>query len=251
MTLLIYKLFFNLFYYALYYAVSFLYLTTRMHNMEGLTPEQIAAIQQQCIFCQIATGKVAAKKVYEDEQVTGILDINPANPGHIILMTKKHYFVMPQIPEDETERLGIITKQLSHAALKAIKTEGTSIFIANGVTAGQRAQHFMLHIIPRMDKDKVGLELPQRQISEEDFKKIHEALKKGTEKILGKLEGKEKEEAEKEVEAEIIAEEETPTAKKEPVKTEKKEKKTKSKTAAKKSPSKNKGLDDIARLLGA
>ena len=152
--------------------------------MDGLTPEQIDAIQQQCIFCQITSGKVAAKKVYEDEQVTAILDINPANPGHILLMTKKHYFVMPQIPEDETERIGIIAKQLSHAALKALKTEGTSIFIANGVTAGQKAQHFMLHIIPRMNKDKVGLELPQREISAEDFKKIHEALQKGTEKIF-------------------------------------------------------------------
>lgn len=230
--------------------------------MDGLTPEQIAAIQQQCIFCQIATGKVAAKKVYEDEQVTAILDINPANPGHILLMTKKHYFVMPQMPEDETERIGIITKQLSHAALKALKTEGTSIFIANGVTAGQRAQHFMLHIIPRMNKDKVGLELPQRQITPEDFKKIHEALQKGTEKILGKPEGKEKEEAEKEVEAEIVKEEETPKKtkeKKEETKTATKEKaakktkdENKSEKKTKKPKSKEKsGLDDIARLLGA
>ncbi len=219
--------------------------------MDSLTPEQIAAIQQQCIFCQIATGKVAAKKVYEDEQVTAILDINPANPGHILLMTKKHYFVMPQIPEDETERIGIITKQLSHAALKALKTEGTSIFIANGVTAGQRAQHFMLHIIPRMNKDKVGLELPQRQITPEDFKKIHEALLKGTEKILGKLEGKEKEEAEKEVEAEIVKEEETPKKTKEEKKS-KTAKKPKSKEKSSHGAKKEKsGLDDIAKLLGA
>lgn len=226
--------------------------------MDGLTPEQIAAIRQQCIFCQITSGKVAAKKVYEDEQVTAILDINPANPGHILLMTKKHYFVMPQIPEDETERIGIIAKQLSHAALKAIKTEGTSIFIANGVTAGQRAQHFMLHIIPRMNKDKVGLELPQRQISAEDFKKIHEALQKGTEKVLGKLEGKEKEEAEKEVEAEIVKEEETPKKTKDKKKETKEktnkteEKKPKSKEKSGKGAKKEKaGLDDIARLLGA
>ena len=227
--------------------------------MDGLTPEQIDAIQQQCIFCQITSGKVAAKKVYEDEQVTAILDINPANPGHILLMTKKHYFVMPQIPEDETERIGIIAKQLSHAALKALKTEGTSIFIANGVTAGQKAQHFMLHIIPRMNKDKVGLELPQREISAEDFKKIHEALQKGTEKILGKPEGKEKEEAEKEVEAEIVREEETPKKTKEKIekkgnekkaKTTEDEKKTEKKTKKPKSKEKS-GLDDIARLLGA
>jgi len=238
--------------------------------MEGITPEQLEAIQQQCIFCQIASGKVAAKKVYEDDQIIAILDINPANPGHILLITKKHYFVMPQMPDDETGHVGIIAKQLSHVLLKALKIEGTNIFVANGVTAGQRAQHFMLHIIPRMDKDKVGLEIPQREISKEDFEKIYSAMKKGVDKILGKTNGPKKETEE------IIEEAEEPTAgneeteeqeNKEEIEEEHtEEKKTKSKTVktkkakkektsskkskekpAKKSPS---SLDDIARLLG-
>jgi len=228
--------------------------------MEGITPEQLAAIQQQCIFCQIASGKVAAKKVYEDDQVIAILDINPANPGHILLITKKHYFVMPQIPDDETGHVGIIAKQLSHVLLKALKIEGTSVFVANGVTAGQRAQHFMLHIIPRMDKDKVGLEIPQRDISKEDFEKIYSAMKKGVDKILGKTNGQKTEETTEEIEEN--QEEKKEEIEKEEIREETKtaQQKTKPKTKKEKTPSKKSkekptkeapsGLDDIARLLG-
>ncbi|MBW2973679.1 HIT family protein [Candidatus Woesearchaeota archaeon] len=165
-----------------------------------MTPEQMAALaKQQCIFCQIASGKVASKKVYEDEHVIAVLDINPANPGHVLLITKEHYVVMPQIPDDVVAHIGMVTKGISHALLRALKAQGTTIFVANGVTAGQRAQHFMLHIIPRMEGDGVGIDYPEHEISAKDYKKILTALRKGVAKSLGKVEGLE-EESEKEEE---------------------------------------------------
>ena len=101
-----------------------------------MTPEQMAAAaKEQCIFCHIVSGRVASKKVYEDDKVVAVLDINPANPGHILLMTKEHYVVMPQIPEDVVAHIGMVTKALSHVLLKALKAQGTTIFVANGVTA--------------------------------------------------------------------------------------------------------------------
>ncbi len=240
--------------------------------MEGITPEQLAQIQQQCIFCQIATGKVPAKKVYEDEHVIAVLDINPANIGHVLVVTKKHYFVMPQIPDDEVEYIGKITKQLSQVVLKALQVEGTSIFIANGVAAGQKAQHFMLHIIPRKQGDEVGLTIPQRQVSDEDYEKIHKALLEGVEKHLGKITGLEKEteveemeeKAEEAVEeAEVVKEEETKPKivvdktkkkKKKSKKKSKKKKEVEEKEPEEKEESEEEGepsLDDIAKVLGA
>ena len=159
-----------------------------------MSPEQMAEMaKQQCIFCQIASGKVASKKIYEDEQVVAVLDINPANPGHILLITKEHYVVMPQIPDDVVAHIGMVTKGLSHALLRALKAQGTTIFVANGVTAGQRAQHFMLHIIPRMEKDGVTIDYPEHEISDEDYKKVLDALRAGIAKSLGQVEGLEKE----------------------------------------------------------
>ena len=168
-------------------------------NQEDMTPEQMAAMaKQQCIFCQIATGKVASRKVYEDDTVVGVLDINPANPGHVLLITKEHYVVMPQIPDDVVAHIGMVAKGISHALLRALKAQGTTIFVANGVAAGQRAQHYMLHVIPRMENDGIGIEAPEHQISDADYKKILDAIKPGIAKALGQEVSEEEEEPEEE-----------------------------------------------------
>src|SRR3989344_2322608 len=102
-------------------------------KIKSMTPEQLKEFQkQQCIFCQIVKGKVASKKIYEDERCIAILDINPANPGHILLMPKEHYSIMPQLPESELGHLAMVSKAISHMMLNALKAEGTNIFIANG-----------------------------------------------------------------------------------------------------------------------
>lgn len=123
-------------------------------KIKNMSPEELAKFQkQQCIFCQIVSGKVPSKKIYEDEQSIAILDINPATKGHILLLPKEHYAIMPQVPEKEISHLFLVSKYLSQMILKTLRASGTNIFVANGLAAGQRAQHFMIHIIPRREGD--------------------------------------------------------------------------------------------------
>jgi histidine triad (HIT) family protein len=138
-----------------------------------MSPEELRKFQkEQCIFCHIIKGEVQSKKIYEDDKCTAILDINPANPGHLLLLPKEHYAIMQQIPDEIIIHLSKITKDLSAICLKAFKAEGTTIFIANGLAAGQKAQHFMVHIIPRMDNDGLNLILDENDISKEELNKI-------------------------------------------------------------------------------
>ncbi len=119
-----------------------------------MSPEELKEFQKkQCIFCHIISGKVQSRKVYEDDHTVAVLDINPANPGHLLLLTKEHYSIMPQLPADVLEHVFVVAKNLSNALLRAIDARGSNIMVANGVAAGQKAQHFMVHIIPRKDKD--------------------------------------------------------------------------------------------------
>ncbi|MEK6968193.1 MAG: HIT family protein [Nanoarchaeota archaeon] len=135
----------------------------------------------QCIFCQIAQGKVNAQKVYEDSEIAVVLDINPSNPGHCLVITKTHYQVMPQIPDETVARMMEVVKKVSHAALAALKAQGTTIFVANGAPAGQRAPHFMLHVIPRVAGDGVKLDIPLIDYS---LQEVNEARTKLQERIL-------------------------------------------------------------------
>ncbi|MBW2992317.1 HIT family protein [Candidatus Woesearchaeota archaeon] len=156
-------------------------------KIKNMTPEQLKEYQkQQCIFCQIISGKVQSKKIYEDERCIAILDINPANPGHILLLPKEHYAVMPQIPEEDIGHLFMVSKALSNAMLKGLKVSGTNIFVANGVAAGQRAQHFMIHVIPRKENDGItAFTIPQRQVPDSDQDKIKKRLVEGITKVFG------------------------------------------------------------------
>jgi histidine triad (HIT) family protein len=138
---------------------------------EQIPPEQAAELQKQnCLFCQLGSGKIPSKKVYEDEKCFAILDINPATKGHILLMPKEHFVVLPQAPDDSVRHLGIIARKLSKSLLRVLGAQGTNIFIANGVAAGQRAPHLIIHIIPRSEGDSItAFEIPEKSIAESDL----------------------------------------------------------------------------------
>ena len=228
-------------------------------KLKNMSPEELKKFQKkQCIFCQIVSGKVASKKIYEDDVCIAILDINPANPGHVLLMPKEHYPIMPMIPNEELAHISMVAKALSHVMLKALKVQGVNIFIANGTAAGQRAQHFMLHVIPRKEGDKLPLDIPQKEVSDKELSEMRKVIE---EKIGAALKVKKK----VRVEAEPEEKEERPQ-KKEVKKKVAKKKETEKKLAAKKKKPKKKppeepeeeepeeeeggiGLDQIAKLL--
>ena len=148
-------------------------------KIKNMSPEELKEFQKkQCIFCQIISGKVQSKKIYEDENVVAVLDINPANPGHMLVMPKEHYSIMPQIPEEEIEHLFLAVKSLSNAALRALEVQGSNIIVANGVAAGQKAQHFMIHLIPRKEEDGVEFSLPQTTMQEKELEDTRKMLSK-------------------------------------------------------------------------
>ena len=156
-------------------------------ELSNMSPEQIRELQkQQCIFCQIISGKVQSRRIYEDEHALAILDINPANPGHILLLPKEHYAIMLQMPDSEVSYLMMVAKHLSQALIRAFNVKGTNIFIANGAAAGQRAVHFMLHIIPRMPGDGVSsFALPANNFSSEELSATQKVLSAKIAELMG------------------------------------------------------------------
>lgn len=236
-------------------------------KIKNMSPEELRDFQKkQCIFCHIISGKVQAKKIYEDDKTLAVLDINPANPGHILLLPKEHYSIMPQLPEDELKHIFMVAKSLSNAALKSLEATGTNIVVANGSAAGQKAQHFMVHIIPRKEDDNISFSIPQNKIPENELNIIQKKLFKKmvliTSKsksskqgvgIIGKLNSKRNKTRNKEMPDVVEAEfEEASSGKKKKSKTQAKKKSTnkkQSKKLLKKSKKEDINLDDIAGIL--
>ena len=147
-------------------------------ELSRMNPEEIARFQREtCLFCRIAEEQIPAKTVHSDDQSIAVLDINPASEGHMLLMPKEHYAIMPQIPPDLLKHLFVTCKGLSKAVLRATQCKGTTIFIANGGHAGQKAPHFMIHIIPRKEGDAAFPSITGKNVQKELQEKVKTELR--------------------------------------------------------------------------
>lgn len=147
--------------------------------------------RESCIVCQIVGNKVPSKKVYEDEFVMAVLDFNGANPGHCFVMPKNHYSIIEHVPDIEIGRLFNVSNRISSAIFESLGVQGTNIFVANGIPAGQTVAHFTINVIPRKENDGINLQWQPKQLSEEEMSTVELKLKEQT-KNIGHFEKEEK-----------------------------------------------------------
>lgn len=150
-----------------------------------------AKSREGCIVCQIIENNVPSKKIYEDELAVAVLDVNGANPGHCFVMPKSHYSILEQVPDTEIARLFQISNKISGAIFESLGSQGTNIFVANGIPAGQTVAHFTINVIPRKDNDGINLQWQPKQLDEEEMSTVELKLKEQT-KNIGHFERQEK-----------------------------------------------------------
>ena len=150
-----------------------------------------AKMGEGCIVCHIVANNVPSKKIYEDDLVLAVLDINGANPGHCFVMPKNHYAIIEQVPDKEIGRLFQVSNKISSAIFESLGVQGTNIFVANGIPAGQTVAHFTINVIPRKQDDGINLQWQPKQLSEEEMSTVELRLKEQT-KNIGSFEKEEK-----------------------------------------------------------
>ena len=99
---------------------------------------------EDCVFCKIVQGTIPATVSYEDDIVVGFLDIHPVAPGHTILIPKKHFRWFQDLPDDISDHLFRITKQLA----RTLKKETSADYIHLSIV-GKDVPHVHAHLIPR------------------------------------------------------------------------------------------------------
>ncbi len=106
-----------------------------------------------CIFCKIAAKDIKSATVYEDETAIAFMDVNPASPGHTLVIPKKHAQTISEMSADELGNLFRAVSKVAAAIKKALNPEGINILQNNGSAAGQVVPHVHVHIIPRKSGD--------------------------------------------------------------------------------------------------
>lgn len=104
-----------------------------------------------CIFCQIISGELSASIVFQDDISLAFLDHRPLFPGHCLLVPRKHFETLPDLPNDLIAPFFSNVQLLTRAVELALTAEGSFVAMNNRVS--QSVPHLHVHIVPRKKKD--------------------------------------------------------------------------------------------------
>lgn len=110
-------------------------------------------MKDNCIFCKIIDGQIPSSTVYEDDDFKAILDIAPANKGHVIVLAKNHVENVFELSDELASKLMPVVAKIARAVKETMNCDGINILQNNGTAAGQTVFHLHVHIIPRYDQD--------------------------------------------------------------------------------------------------
>ncbi len=133
---------------------------------------------KDCIFCKIVNKIIPASVVYEDDNCLSFLDIMPANKGHCLVIPRKHYETLLDLPDEEITCLLKTAKKIAKALSLSVGNGAYNIVMNNGKEAGQIVNHAHIHIIPRFKEDGIDLNWPQRKYKNKEMLEYMNNIKK-------------------------------------------------------------------------
>lgn len=133
-------------------------------------------IDEKCIFCKLANGEIPTKSIFEDDYLKAIMDISPANKGHIIIIPKTHAANIFELENSFVEKAFVLAKNIAVAVKEVTSCDGVNILQNNGVAAGQTVFHFHVHVVPRFEKDDITIAWKQQSYAEGEADEIAKKL---------------------------------------------------------------------------
>src|SRR5512132_2297475 len=110
-----------------------------------------------CLFCAIIAGTIPSETIDSDERTVAFMDINPATPGHALVVPREHTADLMEIgPEDLTATI-LAAQRLSRHMKQVLDADVINLINACGAAAWQTVFHFHIHVVPRYEDDPLKL----------------------------------------------------------------------------------------------
>lgn len=129
------------------------------------------------IFTRIIRGELPCHRVFENEHVLALLDINPLAEGHTLVVPKRQVERLDQLSDDEAAEVARCIGPIARQIVAATGAEGYNILQNNGRAAGQEVMHVHFHIIPRRAGDGLGYRWNPRPAAPEALAALAEKLR--------------------------------------------------------------------------
>jgi len=102
----------------------------------------------ECIFCKIDRGEIPSEKLYEDDKVFVIADINPAAPVHLLIIPHEHTPTLLDLEDDQHDIIGHVFKVAAKLAKqKQVAEQGFKVLHNVNHWGGQRVFHIHFHLL--------------------------------------------------------------------------------------------------------
>jgi len=124
-----------------------------------------------CIFCKIVAGEIPSYKIYEDDKTLAFLDINPVTDGHALLISKEHYPMMPDVPDELLSEMFLKVKELMPKIKSALQADYVSVSVV-----GLDVLHFHIHLIPRKFNDGLANFWPTKKYAEGEAENVMQKI---------------------------------------------------------------------------
>ena len=106
-----------------------------------------------CTFCGIVAGTSPAEMVTETDLALAFVNQNPANPGHMLVIPKRHADDIWELSREDGEAVWALVRDVADLARRAYEPDGLNLFQANRRAGWQSEFHFHVHVVPRWDGD--------------------------------------------------------------------------------------------------
>lgn len=105
--------------------------------------------EEKSIFTRIIEGEIPCFKIFENEYVYSFLDINPACPGHVLVIPKEPAPYLHELSPESSSELGKALPRICKSIIEITGASSYNIIQNNGSEAGQTVFHVHFHIIPK------------------------------------------------------------------------------------------------------
>lgn len=130
-----------------------------------------------CIFCAMLRGEIPYVEVFSNEHLFAFMDIGPLNKGHVLIVPKKHYPTMFEVPPEFGAELLKTMQVLGKAIIDATGAGGLNVVQNNFAPSGQAVFHVHWHLIPRFEEDGLLKWTPMKYDSTDEIKALSVKIK--------------------------------------------------------------------------
>ena len=129
------------------------------------------------MFCSIVAGVTPGAFVLDEPDVVGFLDVRPVFEGHVLVVPRRHFETMADLPGELIPVVFGAARRVSVAVVRALGADGSFVGVNNRVS--QSVPHLHVHVVPRRFKDGLrGFFWPRtRYQSDDDMQQTAEAIR--------------------------------------------------------------------------